>query len=258
MAQYPLFYFNGTRYLHVQGMLYDTASKKVVPAAAIAPKPPQPPTTTPTSTRSFDLPLGKVSGKKPFGFRDGDMIVRGDGYVTFNKDHIVLSGAAPRLYVYDEKRTKKWKNVEVIVEYMRVSENSPPSHAGLGIGVRSIHELGGTNGPTYYAKHTFDSRIFFEKEQVHGQSYTKVSSMQNRDYPMERNVWYRMTFKVVGIKLEVWVQKDGESLRVYRNYTDAGAWNNKPAIVEGTSCFIRNDSVKDFRVRKFSIKEIPA
>ena len=256
MAQYSLFYFNGTRYLHVQGMLYDTTSKKVVPAAATAPKPPQPPTTTPTSTRSFDLPLGKVSGKKPFGFRYGDMMVRGDGYVTFNSDHIVLSGAAPRLYVYDEKEAKRWKNIEVIVEYMRVSENNPPSYAGLGIGVRSMHHKQTKTFlevPTYYVKHCFDSRFHFEKEWEHHNSYTKTPAIK---VSMKPNTWNRMVFTVK-------TTSNGENvLSAELNgahtilHKDTGKWDNNDPIKDGVSCFIRSDAVKDFRVRKFSIREI--
>jgi hypothetical protein len=71
-----------------------------------------------------------------FGFRYGYMIVRGDGTIVFNFSYLRMKGNAPRLYVYDDARVNKWKNIEIIIEYMRVSENNPSSYAGLGIGAR--------------------------------------------------------------------------------------------------------------------------
>lgn len=244
MAVYPIFYYNGTSYLPVNNKGYDTTTLQVVDTST-------PPTTT---TRTFDLPLGKVSGKKEFGFRYGDMIVRGDGYVTFYNDYISMSGAAPRLYVYDEKREKKWTNLDVYVDYMRVSENNAPSYAGLGIGVRSIHELGGTNGLTYYLKHTNDGRIFFEKEQIHSSTgYTKQPDSQDNSYPLTKNIWYKIAFLLRNNTLYGYQHING-AWKLVRKYTDTGTWNGKPAILQGTSCFIRNDGVTDFRIKRFSIK----
>jgi hypothetical protein len=103
-------------------------------------------------------------GNQNFGFRYGDMIVRGDGSIVFDSSYLIMQGNAPRLYVYDSARAKRWKNVEIFVEYMHVAENNPPSYAGLGIGARSIHELSSHQPkvPTYYLKHTLDGRFFFE------------------------------------------------------------------------------------------------
>lgn len=249
MAVYPLYYNNGTQYLPVNGKGYDTNTLQVVNIT-------DPPIPSPINLRTFNLPLGQVTGKKGFGFRYGDMMVRGDGYITFFGSYASMSGPAPRLYVYDEPRQKTWKNVDITVEYMRVSENNPPSYAGLGIGARSIHELGGTNGPTYYLKHTFDGRFFFEKEQVHGQSYTKQpGDTQNKSYPMLKNVWYKIGFQIRGNTLYgyQWVNN---AWKLIRQYTDTGTWNSNAPITQGTSCFIRNDGVTDFRIKQFSIKEV--
>lgn len=252
MVLYPISYRDtNNRYIVITGKMYDTVTKQIVDNPPV-PSPEQP---QPIATRSFDLPLGKVSGTKGFGFHYGDLITRGNGEYTFYPDYVKMSGSAPRLYVYDSAEAKIWKNVEVIVEYMRVSENNPPSYAGLGIGVRSNHHKQTSTFlqvPTYYLKHCFDSRFMFEKETVHNQSYVKRPAL-NRT--MEKNAWYRMTFKVVGSKLEGSLEKLGDPTRHYQTYTDTGTWNGA-VIPQGVSCFIRNDSVTDFRVRKFSIKEL--
>jgi tetratricopeptide (TPR) repeat protein len=67
---------------------------------------------------------------------------------------------------------------------MHVAENNPPSYAGLGIGARSIHEMQRDNPkvPTYYLKHTFDGRLFFEKEWIHGSQSTKQPNSQDKSY----------------------------------------------------------------------------
>jgi hypothetical protein len=249
MTIYPVFYKTSTTaYVALTNRVYNTDTGLI---EIIASPSPSPPTTT---LRSFDLPLGQTTGKKPFGFRLGDMIVRGDGYITFFNDFVSMSGPAPRLYVYDEKRLKKWKNVEVIIEYMRVSESgSVPSYAGLGIGVRSIHEVPGTNVlPTLYLKHTFDGRFFFEKEAIHGQSYTKQTAV-SLTHP--KSVWQKVKFTVIGNTLKGYYWKDS-AWALLRDYTDTGTWNGKPPIAEGTSCFIRTDAVTDFRIKTFSIREL--
>lgn len=209
------------------------------------------------TSRTFDLPLGMVSGAQGFGFRYGEMIVRGDGRIVFGSSYLIMQGNAPRLYVYGVARTKRWKNVEIIVEYMRVSEDNPPSYSGLGIGARSIHELSSQQStvPTYYLKHTFDGRFFFEKEWIHGSQSTKQPNSQDKSYPLPRNVWLSIRFRIVGNKLEgfQWRNDDWDLLR---SYTDTGSWDGNGPIVEGTSCFIRNDNVTDFRIRKVSIREI--
>lgn len=64
--------------------------------------------------------------------------MRGDGTTDFNFSYIIMRGNAPRLYVYDGTCVKRWKNIESVIEYMRVSEDNPPSYAGLGIGARSF------------------------------------------------------------------------------------------------------------------------
>ena len=241
---YPV-YYNNNVYNLISGKSYDDITKTIVD------------TPTPTG-RIFNLPLGQVSGRKGFGFRFGDMIVRGDGTITFNSDHIVMSGPAPRLYVYDVNRQKKWKNIEIIVEYMRVSENNPPSYAGLGIGVRSIHETQTSNNltvPTYYFKHTFDGRMFFEKEWRHGSQYTKQPNSQDKSYPHPKNQWMRVKFTITNNDLKGY-RWENSTWKLIRQYTDTGNWDGHSAINEGTSCFIRNDSVSDFRIRQFSIKEL--
>jgi hypothetical protein len=150
----------------------------------------------PTS-RTFDLPLGKVLGTQGFGFRYGDMIVRGDGRMVFDSSYLIMQGNAPRLYVYDLARTKKWNNVEIIVEYMRVTENNPPSYAGLGIGANSIHDLSPqlSRVPIYYLKHTFDGRFFFEKD-----GYT-VRKVQNNLVHKTKIICFQRTFGCQSVSL---------------------------------------------------------
>jgi hypothetical protein len=252
MVIYPI-YYKITTYSIIDGKSYDSETKQIVDT------PQPPPTPPPTPTRTFDLPLGKISGKKGFGYRYEDMIIRGDGYCTFYNDYVVMSGAAPRLYIYDTNRTKKWKNLEVEVEYMRVSENNAPSYAGLGIGVRSIHETQTSSNltvPTIYFKHTNDGRIFFEKEWRHENGgYTKQPDSQDKSFPNPKNVWQKIRFTVLDNELKGYQWING-AWKLVRQYKDTGDWDRHTPIADGTSCFLRNDSVKDFRIRKFSIKEI--
>ena len=210
----------------------------------------------PTS-RIFDLPLGEVSGTQGYGFRYGDMIVRGDGSIVFDFSYLIMQGIAPRLYVYDSARAKRWKNVEIFVEYMHVAENNPPSYAGLGIGARSIHEMQRDNPkvPTYYLKHTFDGRLFFEKEWIHGSQSTKQPNSQDKSYPFQKGVWLSIRFRIFENRLEGFQWRDNDWVLV-RSYTDTGSWDGNAPIIEGTSCFIRTDNVTDFRIRRFSIRQI--
>jgi len=214
-------------------------------------KPPNP------ASRTFHLPLGRVSGTQGFGFRYGDLIVRGDGRIVFGSPYLIMQGNAPRLYVYDAARIKRWKNVEITVEYMRVSEDNPPSYAGLGIGARSIHELSSQQSkvPTYYLKHTFDGRFFFEKEWIHGSQDTKQPNSQDKSYPFPKNVWMSILFRIFENRLEGFQWRINDWVLV-RSYTDTGTWDGNAPIIDGTSCFIRTDNVTDFRIRKFSICEI--
>jgi hypothetical protein len=185
------------------------------------------------------------------------MIVRGDGTTDFNFSYVILRGNAPRLYVYDGARVNRWKNIEIVIEYMRVSEDNPPSYAGLGIGARSIHELSSQRStvPTYYLKHTFDGRFFFEKEWVHGSRTAKQPNSQDKSYPFPMNVWLSIRFRIIGNRLEGFQWRNSD-WGLVRSYLDAGTWDGNAPITDGTSCFIRTDNVTDFRIRKFSIREI--
>lgn len=156
---------------------------------------------------------------KRFGFRHCDMIVRGDGKIVFNFSYLIMKGNAPRLYLYDNARVNRWKNIETIIEYMRVSENNPPSYAGLGIGARSIHELSSQQStvPTYYLKHTFDGRFFSEMEWVHGSRTTKQPNSQDKSYLFPMNVWLSIRFRIIGNRLEgfQWRNSDWVMVRSY-------------------------------------------
>ena len=127
------------------GYLYDSDTKQFYPATQPAPTPTPEPEPTPTNIDKFGIkmlnptfPAGRefyqptISGVKNFGYRNGDLIVRGDGSINGLGDVIVMKGNAPRVYVYDTNRQKKWKNVEVTVHVMRVSEtraeSSLPKH----------------------------------------------------------------------------------------------------------------------------------
>ena len=212
-----------------------------------------------TGGRTFFMPAlatSTVSSVKRVG--NTEMVMHGQGSVTVGQTEYKISGSAPRLYVYSTDNNKLWNDLEITCYYNIVTKASAPSYAGMTIGARSIHHL--TNDPcdTYYSKHAFDQRCYFQKELVHPTASSANISVPKK--PFDSNDWYGMKFILRGTKLEQWRDetdgKDGGTWTKVIEFTDTGSnWSGR-TIKIGKSCFIRTDGVSDFRIKKFSIREI--
>lgn len=225
---------------------------------------------------------------------DTELVARGNGSVSIDGAGVArLQGSAPRMYVYDSAKQKKWNNVEVTVYAKRLAESGTVSSQGIVIGARSDHQDATLKKPclgaTYYGRLLYDGRAVFQKEVIHEGVYSVNKPGENNkaewntaDGTMPRNVW-------IGVKFIVKTEPDGKSvhLELYRDltegadggtwekvaeYTDNGNWAqsdsgvnvlkrcgypaNKVLLDPGTSVFIRNDKVSDVEYKSFSIREI--
>lgn len=225
---------------------------------------------------------------------DPEFIARGNGTVSIDGDGVAtLQGSAPRMYVYDSAKIKKWNNIEITVYAKRVSEFEIVSSQGIVIGARSEHQDATLQNPclgaTYYGRLLYDGRAVFQKEVIHEGAYSvNKPSESNKvkwgtaDGVMPKNIW-------IGVKFIVKTNPDGKSvkLELYRDltngtdggtwekvaeYTDDGNWSqtnsgadvvkrcgypaNKVLLKPGTSVFIRNDKISNMQYKLFSIREI--
>lgn len=233
-----------------------------------------------------------VSGDRdPF---DSEFIVRGNGNVTIDGDGLAqMSGDAPRMYIYDRAKKKKWKNVEVTVYAKRGSESKNVSYQGIVIGARSEHQDATRkkpcNGQTYYGRLLYDGRAVFQKEVVHEGAYSSNKPRENNkvswDTPngtMPKNEWIGLKFivksdpKNKSVKLELYRDLtdglNGGAWEKVAEYTDKGKWSqtnsginivkkcgysaSKVLLKPGTSVFIRNDYIDNAQYKYFSIREI--
>ncbi|MDO8742245.1 MAG: hypothetical protein Q7J45_01725 [bacterium] len=225
---------------------------------------------------------------------DREFVSRGDGAVYIQGDGTVrLEGDAPRMYVLDPAKNKKWNNVEVTIYAKRVSEYGSTSSQGIVIGARSEHQDATEENPcfgaTYYGRLLYDGRAVFQKELIHEGSYSRNKPSETHktkwntvDASMPSNVWIGVKFIVKSnpdggsVKLELHRDltdgKNGGAWEKVAEYTDRGDWSqinpgidvqkicgypaNKILLEPGTSVFIRNDEIKDAEYKLFSIREI--
>ncbi|MEW6185703.1 MAG: hypothetical protein AB1585_08195 [Thermodesulfobacteriota bacterium] len=186
---------------------------------------------------------------------DAEFIVRGDGQVFINGAGIAtMSGTAPRMYVYDEARAKKWNNVEVTFYGRRVSEMPfPTSYRGFVCGTRSEHQdaantasgiLSPCKGRTYYGKLLYDGRVLFQKEIQHNSDNGYSLNVPNdeklywntpdRSLPVGEWVGYKLIVQTVNNGRNVWLRlyrdvtdgRDGGDWQLLIQYIDQGGWTN--------------------------------
>ncbi len=190
---------------------------------------------------------------------DENFIMRGDGEININGQGIArISGDAPRMYIYDEPRKKKWCNLEVTLYFKRIKETADKlSYRGFGIGARSNHQdaadkisevNGQIKGPAlgagYYGKILYDGRVVFQKELVHhskaGYSVNKPKEGDRHfwdtpDRSLPTNIWVGMKFIVRNapgntVQMELYRDltdgKDGGQWEKLIEYTDKSGWTN--------------------------------
>lgn len=225
---------------------------------------------------------------------NSELIVRGDGSVTIDGQGVAqVNGKAPRMYVYDRMKKKKWKNVEVTLYAKRGSESKKASYQGVVIGARSDHQdvskKKPCKGQTYYGRLLYDGRAVFQKEVIHEGAYSSNKPRENNkvkwdtsDRTMPKNEWIGMKYIVRNspknktVKLELYRDLsdglNGGNWEKVAEYNDKGIWSqtnsgadvkkkcgysaNKILLEAGTSVFIRNDYVNNVQYKLFSIREI--
>jgi hypothetical protein len=220
---------------------------------------------------------------------DNEFKLRGDGKVVIDGNGLaLLSGSAPRMFVYDKSKLNKYDNVEITFYGKRVAETDNLSWNGLISGGRSKHlDNYVCNGQTYYGRMTYDGRITFEKELFHGHGIDAFYSLNSdatrqpwngTSGTMPKNVWIGFKFVIRTVDngthadLELYRDmtdgKNGGTWDKVLEYKDDGAWsvtaekglcNNIPnnlILLEPGFVFIRNDEVQQAQYKKFSIREI--
>jgi fibronectin type III domain protein len=146
-------------------------------------------------------------------------------YSVDGKGIFTMSGSTPRMYIHDPTLNNSWRNVEMTVYAMRVSDASVPWGGIEGV-ARTNH---GTTAPELThlcdtrgvdARMRFDGNIDFEKETSHPYS-TSIATKKFWPNGMPHNIW-------IGYKYVVYDLPDGNvKLELYYDSTDGlngGNW----------------------------------
>lgn len=234
---------------------------------------------TKSGGRVFNAPLNTGSERTlRSNQRDGnsDLIPLGNATYTIypSLGEMKMAGSAPRVYVYDAQRAKMFENVEVTCYYKSVSTTSSiaTGYQGFELSARGQHELAGTNARAYYSRHSLNGVWWRMKEDVHPTSKDVNISSGNA---FAKGAWYGMKHIVRNmgskdVKIESYRditdgKNGGNWVKMFEYIDKASApWAGYPIYRQGTpncacrSVFARTDNAVDFRIKKFSIREIDA
>ncbi len=183
---------------------------------------------------------GQPDPSDPWFRAKGDATYSPDGKGLFN-----ISGAVPRMYIYDPALQSSWRNVEMTVYAYRVADSGTPwggiegvartNHSAVG----ASETVNGCDSRGNDARFRYDGRVDFEKETKHPASVTANSKIH----------WPTLPYKTwIGYKLVVYDLPNGNvKLESYMDLTDGlngGTWvkvneledNGSNFGVGGTPC----------------------
>lgn len=212
------------------------------------------------------------------GQRDGtnDLCPLGSASYTITPSagEMKMVGDYCRAYVYDSSRSRMFENVEITCYYKSISTTSSfqAGYQGFEMSCRGFHELQKGNDPVkaYYWRHSKNGTLWRLKEDVHPKSYdVSVGSA-----PFPSNVWLGAKFVVRNmtngnVKLEGYLDttdgKDGGTWKKIWEFVDTkGAWGGgssglpvyNSTNAQDHSHFVRTDFASDFRIKKWSVREV--
>jgi len=207
----------------------------------------------------------RVAGRNP------ELVIHGDGTATLQGND-KSERANPRVYVYPEDRSVLWLNTEVTVYMQRLFEVRELSHAGLHIYTRSEHQDSTAEpekGQSYAGRFTYDARVQFTKEIVHGDAYengdSKSFDWNTSDGTMPFNTWIgakMVTYDLPNgdVKLELYMDltdgADGGTWIQTNEFIDDGTWEGRIFQDPSTSVFLRADGMGAVKYKNFSVREI--